>query len=286
MSYKPATLLRRIEKFTSFKELPDTASLLKYLEQHPQACAELADEFLINVTTFFRDPKAFEALKTEVIPEVLRSCQQRGLTEICTWVAGCATGEEAYTLGMLLHEAIEKSGLALKFKIFATDLDTPSLRAAGLGRYKKERIKDIPEKYVKRYFAQENGDYIVSEVIREKIVFARHNLLEDPPFIRLDLVLCRNLLIYLQAKLQKKVLLNFLFALRNQGFVMLGASESLGDIQHGFKEYHKVGKIYRVQASRTQPTLSTSWQSNVQPSVRAHTKSITPITAFQEIVGH
>lgn len=276
-SYKHATLLRRIEKFASFKELPNTTSLPEYLEKNPQACADLADEFLINVTTFFRDPKAFEALRTEVIPEVLRGCQQRGLMEVRAWVAGCATGEEAYTLGMLLHEAIEESEFPLKFKVFATDLDAPSLRTAGIGQYRKERMVDVPQEYLNRYFTEENDVYTVRDVIRERIVFARHNLLEDPPFIRLDLVLCRNLLIYLQPKLQKKVLLNFLFALRNQGFLMLGISESLGEVQHEFIEYDKTGKIYRARASRTQIATTTGWHSNIQPIVRGYANKNTDV---------
>ncbi len=190
---------------------------------------KLFRDLLISVTCFFRDPDAFRALQNQVIPKLLAGRQQEDVLRV--WVAGCATGEEAYTLALVFHEAIKASGQSVALQIFATDLDERALQEARSGSYPISIADDVPADLLKKYFIKRGMRYVVNKTIRDCVIFSSHNLISDPPFTKLDMISCRNLLIYLGAHLQKKLIPLFHYALRPGGFLFLGPSESMSKPQ-------------------------------------------------------
>lgn len=199
------------------------------------------------MTAFFRDRDAFARLENEVIPQLLAGAKDG--PELRVWVAGCATGEEAYSLAMLLVEAGERSGKPMQAKIFATDAHRPSLDFAGIGLYSVAAVAEIGEARLARFFVQESGGYRVTNELRRMIVFAQHNVMSDAPFTKLDLVSCRNLLIYLQPGTQRKVLALFHFGLRPNGVLFLGPSETPGDVIDEFEPIDQQWRIYRKRGN-------------------------------------
>ena len=241
--YKQNTLIRRLEKRMTINNVESLERYLELLLTEPGEKEMLKKDFLISVTSFFRDIDAFQVLKEKVILNLLTNRQAGDMIRV--WVAGCATGEEAYSFAILLDEFIEKTSLRLDFKIFATDIDIDALKVAGFGTYPVNIATDISNERLEKYFIKTGDKFQISKKIREKIVFSYHNLLKDPPFVRMDLITCRNLLIYLDNKAQKKILLNFQFAVKNQGFLFLGSSESLGDLQKYFEVIDTKWKVYK-----------------------------------------
>ncbi|MGH8525266.1 MAG: CheR family methyltransferase, partial [Gammaproteobacteria bacterium] len=203
---------------------------------------------LISVTGFFRNPEAFETLKRKVFPKLLK--QQRDDPLRC-WVLGCSTGQEAYSIAMAFMECSGQAARPRKFQVFATDLNDRLLEKARHGLYTKNLVQHVAPERLCRFFLEEEGGYRVTKPIREMCVFARHNLLSDPPFSRMDLIACRNLLIYLEPSLQKKVLPTFHYALKPDGFLFLGASESIGSFANLFGPIDKKLKIYSKKAGLT-----------------------------------
>lgn len=195
--YKINSIVRRIEKRMVITGQRTAADYFKYLKVNATELNTLYKTSLIGVTSFFRDPETFQAFETLVVPEV---CNQKDKYEqIRIWVPACSTGEEAYTIALLLENYIRENKLNIDYKIFATDLDNSALEFASLGHYSEEAIKDIPPALVDKFFNNDDAFYVISSDIRKKIIFVRHNVLRDPPFIRLDLISCRNLFIYLKA---------------------------------------------------------------------------------------
>ena len=205
--------------------MADLDAYVRYVEQTPAELSALYRELLIGVTSFFRDPEVMTLLQEKVLPEVL---ERRADRELRFWVAGCSTGEEAYTLAIIAREVMETLGLARDIKIFATDIDRDAVAKAGSGLYPESIAADLNPALLTKYFYCRGETYQVARTIREMVVFAQHNLVKDPPFTRIDLVSCRNLLIYLQTNLQQRALEMFDFALRPGGILLLGTSESLG----------------------------------------------------------
>ena len=242
--YKPSTITRRIERRIAVTQSADLDAYIRCLEQTPAEIAALYRELLIGVTSFFRDPEVMAALQDQVLPELLQRSADR---EVRFWVAGCSTGEEAFTLAILAREAMESMGLAKDVKIFATDIDRDAVLKAGSGIYPESIAADLSPSLLAKYFYCRGDTYHVTRSLREMVVFAQHNLVKDPPFTRIDLVSCRNLLIYLQTNLQQQALGMFGFSLNPGGILLLGTSETVGDMEDRFEPIDRKARIYRCQ---------------------------------------
>lgn len=241
--YKQSTVVRRVERRLSMSGAPDLKVYAEKLAECPEELNALYCDLLIGVTRFFRDREAFERLEHNVIPEILARVEPH--EEIRVWVPGCATGEEAYSVAILFHEQLSTAGRPLNVKIFATDMHAASLETASAGCYAEEALSELSEVRKQRYFTQhEDRAQVVSE-LRQMLVFARHNAMGDAPFTRLDLITCRNFLIYLQPEAQRKVLSLFHFGLKASGFLFLGPSETPADLSDEFDAVDKQWRIYR-----------------------------------------
>ena len=224
--YKQNSIIRRIERRMGLHHLSELRDYRDLLASDPQEITSLWKELLINVTRFFRDQEAFGILRDQIVPRLFREPRP----SIRIWVAGCSTGEEAYSIAMLMSEYMEAEGIEVPVKIFATDLDKEALDHAGIGVYGAEIAADITPERLSRYFDRKGESYQVKKEIRKMVVFARHNMIRDPAFLHMDMVVCRNVMIYFQPPLQKKVLSTFHYALQPNGILFLGASESIGDL--------------------------------------------------------
>jgi len=278
--YKPSTLLRRIERRLLVCQLNTLDEYVQFLESNSAEVMTLHRELLIGVTNFFRDRKAFDLLEEQYIPELVR---KKSGGELRIWVAGCSTGEEAYSLAILCRECIEKTGLSVDVKIFATDVDRNAVVKAGNGTFSDSIAADVPQDLLGKYFYRQDDCYHITRQIREMVVFAQQNLIKDPPFTNMDLITCRNLLIYLQPVLQRKAMELFNFALRAEGILFLGASETIGEMNSYYEPLHNKWKLYRSRGKRnigaviTDPVAMMQRREahhehvNVPPSIRPFT---------------
>jgi len=223
--YKRATLARRIEKRMTEVGAADYEAYLDHLEVNPREFAELFNTILINVTSFFRDAEAWNYLATEIIPKLLESIPEQ--EQIRVWSAGCASGEEAYTIAMVLLEALGEKEFKRRVKIYATDVEERSLASAREAVYVPEALEPVPRELVKRYFVEKGGGFAFRSDLRRSVIFGRNELLEDAPISRIDLLICRNVLMYFTVEAQARILSQFNFALRDRGFLFLGKSEML-----------------------------------------------------------
>ena len=240
--YKPSTILRRIERRIAVTQVEDLEAYVRYAEQTPSEVSTLYREFLIGVTNFFRDPLVMQQLEEKVLPDLFNRFSER---EIRFWIAGCSTGEEAYTLAIIACEVMENLGIKRDVRIFATDIDREAVAKAGTGIYSESIIADMNPQLLAKYFYKRNDGYHVARSIRQMVVFAQHNLIKDPPFTRIDLVSCRNLLIYLQNNLQSLALDMFSFSLRPGGILVLGNSETVGMKEDYFEPIDRKARIFK-----------------------------------------
>ena len=245
--YKTNTLCRRIERRMSVHEIESLPDYVDYLERNPQEVVTLFKELLIGVTNFFRDPDAFAQLSSCLRSEALAD-KPKDYT-IRVWVPGCSSGEEVYSLAIMLQECRDALKKTWKIQIFGTDIDADAIDTARAGLYPASIVTDIPAERLKRYFVAEGNAYRVKKEIREMAVFAIQDLLKDPPFTKLDLLSCRNLLIYLDGELQKKLLPLFHYALKPDGILFLGSSESISGFADLFSVVDRKWKIFRRRAS-------------------------------------
>ncbi|MEW9583540.1 CheR family methyltransferase [Paraburkholderia sp. DGU8] len=253
--YKRATVLRRIERRLQVNGLPDLPAYQRFVETHMDETGALLRDMLIGVTNFFRDREAFEAVEREVVPAIIAS--KADSDSVRAWVAGCSTGEEAYSLAMLFSERTAEGTELPKLQIFATDLDQQAIEVARTGSYPESILTDIPPSRLRRFFTLERGRYVINRALRETVLFAPHNLLCDPPFSHLDLVSCRNLLIYLDRSVQRQVLETFHFALQPGGLLFLGSSESADIAEDLFSTVDKKNRIFRARILPTKvPSIS------------------------------
>ncbi len=241
--YKPATVDRRLERRMSVSQIETLADYARHLVQSPREVSLLFNEMLIAVTEFFRDRPAWDALEKDVLPGLLKALPPK--EPVRAWVAGCCTGEEAYSLAILVTEQMEKLKMHNAVKIFATDIARDSLETAARGLYSASEVAGVSPALLEKYFTQESHGYRVRSRLREMVVFANHNLLNDPPFTKVSLICCRNLLIYLQAPMQQRVLTLFSFALREEGALFLGSSESIGDATDRFHPLSTRANLFR-----------------------------------------
>lgn len=248
--YKRATVLRRIERRMQVRQTPTLPDYRDLLVNDVAENRALLDDMLIGVTNFFRDREAFESLERDVMPELFKD---RGAgEEVRAWVAACASGEEAYSLAMLLAEQAALMDQPPPFQVFASDIDDHAIDAARAGTYPGSIITDVAPSRLRQYFKREDSRYRIRKSLRDRILFASHNLLRDPPFSRLDLISCRNLLIYLNRDVQARVLQTFHFALKPGGYLFLGSSESAESVADYFVPVDKKNRIYRARTSGRQ----------------------------------
>jgi two-component system, chemotaxis family, CheB/CheR fusion protein len=253
-NYKRGTLLRRIARRLQVNDVETIPEYIEILRENPTEIAKFLSDLLISVTNFFRDPDSFEVLEREIIPKLFEG--KHGDDQVRVWVAGCATGEEAYSLAMLLREYNSRLTQPVNIQIFATDINEEAINIARAGLYPETIIEDVSPERLKRFFVREQDKYRVKKDIRENVLFASHNLLRDPPFSRIDLITCRNLLIYLNREVQNKVLELFHFALHKRGYLFLGVSESADAMPGLFSTYDKKHRIFiRNETHTGMPTL-------------------------------
>jgi two-component system CheB/CheR fusion protein len=241
--YKQTTIRRRIERRMAVHQLDSLKNYMAYLEKTPAEVDILFKDLLIGVTNFFRDTQVFDVLKEKVIPGLVKS--QENDAPLRVWVAGCATGEEAYSLAILFAETFSKLKKQVGVQIFASDIDTTAIEFARAALYPDSIAADVSPERINRFFVKEDNAYRVRKQIRDMIVFAPQNLIKDPPFSRLHLASCRNLLIYMEPALQKKIVPLFHYTLVPNGFLILGTSESIGGFSHLFSAVDTKWKIFK-----------------------------------------
>ncbi|HEU5182474.1 MAG TPA: chemotaxis protein CheB [Candidatus Polarisedimenticolia bacterium] len=255
--YKASTLVRRITRRMILLKKDGLADYAKFLRDNPAEIDSLCQDILINVTGFFRDPGMFEALKAKVIPALLENRPRQDPLRV--WVLGCSTGEEAYSLAMILSESMESSKSHAPAQIFATDVNLAGIGRARAGVYPKERLENVSQERLRRFFVEVDGSFRINKSIREMCVFSRHNAATDPPFSRMDLVSCRNLLIYLEPALQQRIVPILHYALKPTGYLILGASETVGQYRGLFGAEDAKHKIFvkKPGSGRSPATLPT-----------------------------
>ncbi|OHC79514.1 MAG: chemotaxis protein CheB [Rhodoferax sp. RIFCSPLOWO2_12_FULL_60_11] len=243
--YKKSTILRRVERRMGLHQLPHVSEYLRYLRENPDESELLFNELLIGVTSFFRDSSVWNQLKNEVLPALLARHPQGAALR--AWVPGCSTGEEAYSLAMVFKEALELAKPEPRFtlQIFASDLDRDAIATARNGIYPRSIAADVSEERLARFFVDDAAGYRINNEIREMLIFAEHNLIADPPFTKLDLLSCRNLLIYLEAELQATLMQLFHYSLSAGGFLLLGSAESIGAATELFAPLPGKSRLYR-----------------------------------------
>lgn len=240
--YKGSTIQRRISRRLLVLNLKDLASYAHFLEKHPEEVQALFADILIHVTSFFREPKRFEMLRTEVLPHYMKNRDQE--LPFRLWVAGCSTGEEAYSIAITFLEFLEDAGIQVRLNIFASDISEFALNKARKGIYPRTIEADVSTERLKRYFEKTDDGYKIAKRIRDMCIFSRHDLISDPPFAKLDMISCRNLLIYFAAPLQKYVFPLFHYALKPEGILWLGSAESVGEFTNLFGQKNSASKFY------------------------------------------
>jgi two-component system CheB/CheR fusion protein len=241
--YKKTTIERRIARRMALQKVEDVRSYVRYLEDHPPEIRALHDELLINVTSFFREPEAFEVLKNAVFPALLKD--RTASEPIRIWIPGCSTGEEAYSVLMTLDEFQRERGSHVPVQLFGTDASERAIDKARAGLYETGIKTEVSEDRLRRFFQAEGGGFRIAKSIRDLCVFAKQDVSRDPPFSRLDLLSCRNMLIYLGGSLQKRVIPLFHYAIKSGGFLLLGASESVDRYPKLFALVEQKCKVYR-----------------------------------------
>lgn len=246
--YKPATILRRTKRRAAHNNFKTLGNYLDFLKTAPDEVEKLSKEFLISVTSFFRDKEAFEIIEQDVLPGIFKELKPD--EELKLWVAGCATGEEAYSIAILIAEHLSGKFEDTVVKIFATDIDNEALSFAGKGIYNYSIAKDISPALLEKYFIKDNDGYHVKPAIRKMVVFAKHDMVKNPPYCNMHFISCRNLLIYMAPILQKKIFTMLLFGLKRDAYLFLGSSENPTPILKNLQVIHKKWKIYKNLESR------------------------------------
>lgn len=282
--YKPGTLRRRIERRMAMAaiESDDMQHYLDVLRDSEDERSQLARDLLINVTSFFRDPGVFETLATRIVPAIIRNSSAD--RPIRVWVVGCSTGEEAYSLAILFREQMREQARDPKLQIFASDADPDAIAHAREGLYPETIEADVSQARLKKYFIKEENGYRVSAELRASVVFTVQNVLADPPISRVDLVSCRNLLIYLNPEAQTKVLSVFHFALREDGILLLGNAENIDSHSSHFEPVHRAERIFRRRGRKRQGELGFSMAGH--DAQRGQFRAVgSPAPARQSVLG-
>jgi two-component system, chemotaxis family, CheB/CheR fusion protein len=258
-SYKRPTILRRLGRRMAATNCESLDEYSRYVDEHPEEYRQLIGAFLIKVTEFFRDPELFDYLKAEVLPELIEEAREEE-NQLRIWSAGCATGEEAYSLAILVSEALGQEAGLFNVRILATDIDEDAVKFARRGLYPPSALKGLSVEQIRRYFVEEDGSYQVKKQIRGMIVFGEHDLAQRSPFPNVDLVVSRNVLIYFSNELQRRALQLFAYSLRDGGYLVMGKAESPSLLADLFAPVDRHNKVYRRHGERflLPPTLPTS----------------------------
>lgn len=253
-NYKQNTVMRRIGKRMDLHQIDHVDQYLRFLEESEHEVNTLFKELLIGVTNFFRDPEAFEIIRQKILPAI---CDKPEGASVRLWIPGVSTGEEAYSIAILLHEYLSRTDKLLKPSIFGTDIDELAIEKARAGIFGPGIANEIDKDRLARYFTKKDNGYVINRTIREMVIFAPQSLIKDPPFSRLDFISCRNVLIYMNSNLQKKLVPLFFYSLNPGGFLFLGSSEGVGESMHLFEAVDSKWKIYRkrLEAGGAYPAL-------------------------------
>jgi len=247
--YKQTTVHRRIMRRMALNRIKDVESYLQMLKENKSEVDALYDDLLITVTNFFRDPAMYQALTNKILPALLKNRKHTDPVRI--WIPGCATGEEAVSFAILLLEYLGEKAISLQIQIFATDLNEKAIEKARAGIYMKSALQNVSAQRLRRFFVKMDGQYQVIKTIRDMCIFAPHNLLRDPPFSRMDIISCQNVLIYLEAAPQNKIMHAFHYALKPTGYLLLGKSETIGNATDLFEQLSKQYKVYTKRLVNT-----------------------------------
>jgi two-component system CheB/CheR fusion protein len=302
--YKPSTICRRIERRMAVHQIDTIETYVKYLQQTPVEVEALFRDLLIGVTNFFRDPETFLVLEQQIIPTLFEGKSTGAIIRV--WSTGCSTGEEAYSIAILLQERLEVLKKNYKIQVFATDIDSRAIAIARAGIYPASIIDDISPERLARFFTSEpdGSAYRIHKNIRDMLVFSEHDLIKDPPFSKLDMISCRNLLIYMSSDLQKKVITLFHYALNPTGMLFLGTSETIGDFGNLFSSLDRKAKVFqrkedfqgakraalnrflpstRIKDSTLMPDSFGSTGTNMSDSPKLSLRELTEQTLLQQI---
>ncbi|MCG6881464.1 MAG: PAS domain-containing protein [Deltaproteobacteria bacterium] len=276
--YKQSTISRRIERRLAVHQIKSLTDYVLFLQKNPAEIQMLFKDLVIGVTKFFRDPEAYVALEQEALPDLLKEKAQDATIRF--WVAGCSTGEEAYSLAMTLTETADKIKKHFNVQIFATDIDPVAIEVARKGIYPENIAVDVSPERLKRFFIEETGIFKVRKQLRDMVVFSIQNVIKDPPFSRLDLVSCRNLMIYMDSVLQKKIIPLFHYTLTPGGILFLGTSESIGENTDLFQPLNSKWKVFQRKTSfaDTEMVYFRDSHYDAQPSVGIHEEKKLPVT--------
>jgi two-component system CheB/CheR fusion protein len=285
--YRPGTLSRRIMRRMVLHKIDSLGQYLKHVQENPDEIDALFHDLLISVTGFFRDPNSFQTLQKKILPKLLRN--RAGDKPLRIWSCGCSTGEEAYSLAIAVSEVLEKEEKRLPVQIFASDLNDRGIEKARAGIYHENILLDVSSERLRRFFTKVDGFYQVKKSIRDLCVFARQNVVSDPPFSNLDIITCRNVLIYLTPVLQKRIIPIFHYALKPHGYLLLGSSESIGDSNELFELIDKRNKIYFKKTTTYRPSVEVGRFAALHPLLPApapvgRPKEEIPSTDLQERV--
>jgi two-component system CheB/CheR fusion protein len=268
-AYKPTSLLRRLQKRMQSVDVTEFDDYLDYLQVHPDEFGALFNTILINVTSFFRDPSVWDGLRTDILPELVAS--PRGIR---VWSAGSASGQEAYTVAMLLAEAMDGEGFRERVKIYATDVDEEALAEARRAIYTSRQIADVPADLAAKYFERSGGDlYTVSRELRRSVIFGRHDLIQDAPISRVDLLLCRNTLMYFNSEAQARIMSRFAFSVSQDGYLVLGRAEMLFSQSTIFQPVDLKNRIFKTTAKASQRerlSVAQSGREDIVPEETNH----------------
>jgi len=281
--YKPSTIERRIRRRMALHRIDSLADYLHLLQDDSGELAQLYSDLLIRVTGFFRDPDVFEALQSDIVPSIVQD--RTGNAAVRVWVPGCATGEEVYSLAIILLEIVQDRGLSCPIQIFGTDVSDAAISAARAGFYPQNIDADVSPERLSRFFVKAEGGYRVTRSVRDCCVFSRQNLTRDPPFSRLDLVSCRNVMIYLGSVLQRKVMAIFHYALRPCGYLVLGSSEAIGEFADLFSTADRKHKIYQRTGGAAQSAVdfgSVLTPRTREDQMRTVEEGNNPVNVFRE----
>lgn len=254
--YKSETISRRVEKRIKANDLTDVNEYYSFLNNDDEIDI-LYRELLIGVTEFFRDEEHFQVLYEDAILNLVKNADD-GET-IRVWDVECSTGEVSYTIAFLIEEAIEQVNKNIDYKIFATDINSISLEKGSQGIYPSNVVSDVPKKYLDKYFIEKSGHYEIINKIKKRIIFSKHNIINDPPFSKIDLISCRNLLIYLNSEEQEKILSMFHFALNFNSYLFLGPSESIGSLTDMFKITNSKAKLFNYLSGVTSKKMKSTY---------------------------
>ena len=271
--YKTGTIKRRVARRLILQKIENLQRYGTYLEHNPLEVAALYQDIFIHVTSFFREPEMFAALQRRVLPMLMANRLQGEPLRI--WVPGCSTGEEVYSIAITLLEFLDKRASGAAIQVFGTDISAPAVDTARAGTYSEAAVANVSPERLKRFFVKVGDSYQIGKRVRERCVFARHDLGKDPPFSKLDLISCRNVLIYMSAPLQERVLSFFHYALKPAGFLLLGKSEALGSSAHLFIQEDSRCKIYSRNPAAAVARSSLAPADRAKASARAATAELT-----------